>query len=600
MIVLALFLRNTHTMSIPLAESEPTNSNIPRAFRGSADNSETTPLLPEYTGDTVNSLSKRRRGARYYFSVFIRRYLPLLGVAILALVVLVQTASVNWGQEFFNGTIVNIDNVGFEQFTENGVSLRVRGNIHINYTLIDHASYRSWALRLGAYPLHSLTVGRSESVLELKNYNNKATDKDDRQDYSHAVTAHLPQFDVNIRHNETTHFDLVTNLTDFGNPSLLATIVKRILAQKEIEFKYKTQLRLSKMGIPFGSWPFTVQAVVNPENLGFSDSKLLRLEQLQLEKVSGGLGVSAAVSTFYNLSVSADIPQIMWDMYLAGCGDDEFIYVARVENSPIQLQPYKSNEIQVYSYVQQLDPAFSQHCTGENANHTALDQLVQKYFSGDVINVQVRGSDVQKPGAVPDWMAQVLPLLHVDIPFRFDRGPDGDDQKLVREVELSNFRLIIPPRNKNPFGGGPGQQPIPKLNAHIRATLQPPGELNLTKDLDLTIDYARGLADLYYRTTSTICRKFAVVDIRDWLPCTTDTAKDPETGNLRYIVEFDLVNVPMNVTDESTFSEVARQIFLKGSAPILLQAQIDADVATPLGSFVFSDIHIEGETLIKT
>jgi hypothetical protein len=586
-------------MSTSLGESEPSNSNILRSVAGSADNSETTPLLPEYASDTANTLFKRRQNVKYYVSLFIRRYLPLLGVVILTFVMLVQAARVNWGQEFFNGTIVNIDDVSFEQFTDDGVSLRVRGNVHINYTLIDHASYRSWALRLGAYPLHSLTVGRSESVLLLKNYNGKVTDKDDEQDYSHAVTAHLPQFDVNVRHNETTHFNLVTNLTDFGNPSLLATIVKRILTQKEIEFKYKTQLRLSKMSIPFGAWPFTIQAVVNPENIGFSDSNLLRLDQLQLKKVSDGLEVSAAVSTFYNLSVSANVPQLMWDMYLAGCDDDEFIYVAQVENSPIQLQPYKLNEMKMYSYLQQLDPAFIQHCTGTNANHTALDQLVQKYLSGDIINLQVRGSAVQKPDTVPDWIAQILPLLHVNLPFRFDRGPDAGDQKLVREVELTNFRLIIPPRNKNPFDGGRDKQPLPKLDAHIRAILQPPEELNLTKDLDLAVDYARGLADLYYRTTSAVRRKFAVVDIRNWLPCTTDTAEDPETGNMRYIVEFDLVGVPMNVTDESTFSEVARQILLKGSAPILLQAQVDADVATPLGNFVFSDIHIEGETLIK-
>lgn len=586
-------------MSNYYGDPEPLNNNESRTLVGSANSSETSPLLPQYASDRIKSPSNGRKNVGYYISYFIKRYLPLLGIAILILVVVVQTACVNWGQEFFNGTLIHIDSISFEQFTDDGVNLRVRGDVQINYTLIDHASYRSWALRLGAYPLHTLTVGKSQSVVELKNYKAVADREDGEQDFSHAVTALLPQFDVNVRHNETTHFDLVTNLTDFGNPSLLATIVKRILTQKEIEFKYNTQLHLSKLGISFGTWPFTIHAVVNPEKTWFSDNSFLRLNQLRFDKVENGLGVSAGVSAAYNFSLSTDLPQLVWDMYLSGCEDDEFIFLTRVENAPMRLQPYKLNAMEIYAYLQQLDPAFKQYCVGLNANHTVLDLLVQKYLSGDFVNFQICGSSAQTPGAAPEWITQVLPLLCVDLPFRFERDSDSDSQKLVRELELTDFRLIIPPRNKNPFDGGHDKQPLPKLNAHIRVTVQPPSELNLTKDLDLAVDYARGFANLYYRSTGAECRQFAVVDIHDWLPCTTDTTTEPETDHLRYIIEFDLVGVPMNVTDESTFSQVARQILLKGSAPILLQAQVDADVVTPLGTFVFSDIDVEGETVIK-
>lgn len=531
-----------------------------------------------------------------------------LAAVLLLLLIVLQAMHVYWEKEFINATAVDIQKVQFEEFTNDGVTLRVRGELRINYTLIDHDSYRSWFLRTGAYPIHTLLIKNSTSVVSFKNDKDQkagAGGKGESQ-YKHAVTALLPDMTINIRHNETTKFDIITNLTDFGSPGLLASIVKRILTEEEIDFEYKTALPIYKGIFPLGTWPFVIRGAVNPgPELGVIPDQF-NLDDFTINPVPQGyhgLSVAAMISAFYNFSISAILPELRWKVFIPGCNEDEFLYVTDAFNLPIHLKPFEVNELGVYAMVKKLSSELNVQCPG--SNHTAIDQFAQQYLSGALTKIKVQGSWHQPPG-VPWWMTPILPLIELQIPIR---GQKTDD-KLIRELELSNFKITLPAR-KNPFEKPSG---LPKLSAHIQATVVPPPMINMTEDVDLSVKQARGTAELF----SSKGESFATVDIPDWLPCVTTTKmvdRDPPLNGgdlgsmiqkkssnnktLAYVVEFSLNGVPMNITDESVFSEVARQVIVTGSAPITLHAIVDADLSTPVGGFVFSDISIEGNTVIR-
>lgn len=524
-----------------------------------------------------------------------------LVAVLLLLVVVLQAMHVYWEQEFINATAVDIQKVEFMEFTNDGVNLRVKGSININYTLIDNNSYRSWFLRAGAYPIHTLSLRNTSASLSFKRDNENELEGTERKKrktpYEHAVTSFIPPMTINIRHNETTEFDIVTNLTDFGNPSLLASIVKRIMTQEQIDFQIDTTLPLHKGFLPLGTWPFVVRGTVNPsEEFGVITNQF-NLQDIKINPVSkggfSGLRVFAVASAFYNFSISADFPELKWKVFMPGCEDDEYVYVTEVANMPFHLVPFSFNELNVYANVKAVPKGLNTQCPG--TNHSVIDRFAQEFLSGQNTSVKVRGSDHQLLD-VPWWMASLIPMIEFTVPIKGHKT----GEKLIRELELSNFMMTFPPR-KSPFEKPKG---LPKLSAHIQATIVPPSALNITEDIGLSADQAKGTAELF----SSKGEAFATVDIPDWLPCSTSTKMvdaDPDFESernqqiLAYVVEFNLNGVPMNVTDEAVFSEVARQMIVSGSAPITLQALVDAGLSSPVGSFIFTHIPIEGNTVLR-
>lgn len=539
-----------------------------------------------------------------------------LAALLLLLVVVLQAMRVYWEDEFINATTVDIQKVQFKEFTNEGVNLRIKGSININYTLVDNNSYRSWFLRTAAYPLHSLSLKNTSASLSFKqggdSDNNDNDDKGlaffqnkkkKKSPYEHAVTALIPGMRINIRHNEPTEFDIITNLTNFGDSGLLASIVKRIMLEEQIDFQVRTKLYISKGIIPLGTWPFVVLGVVNPsEELGVITSQF-NLENVRINPVSSGgfsgLKISAIASAFYNFSISAQFPELRWKLFLPGCEDGEFIHATELSNLPIHLVPFAVNELSVFANIKSLPKSLGEQCPG--ANHSAIDMFAQQYLSGQTAIVKVQGS-MHQPSSVPWWISSLLPLIDVKVPIPGHKT----EEKLIREVDLSNFKMTFPTR-KSPFEKPKG---LPKLSAHIQATVVTPQMLNITKDIGLSVDEAKGIAELY----SAKGEPFANVDIPDWLPCVTSTKMvDPNPADanekdiddnepnqiLAYVVEFNLNGVPMNVTDEAVFGEVARQMIVSGSAPISLHALVDTSLSTPVGSFVFSKIPIEGDTVLR-
>lgn len=531
-------------------------------------------------------------------SAYAKSFWAIAGVLLL-LLILLQAMHVYWDQEFMNATTVDITNVDFEEFTDDGFNLRVQGTARINYTEVDHNSYRSWFLRMGAYPIHTLSLKNSTAIVLFKETEDQGDNSNkEKSPYEHGVTAFLPPLEFSIRHNETTHFDFMANLTDFGSGKLLGSIVKRIMTAEEIDFRIKSALRVHKGIVALGTWPFEVAGEVNPSAGGLGAiANQFNLENVKINPVpegAHGVSVMAMVSAFYNFSIAADIPELTWDLFVPGCQELEYVYVAGVSNLPLRLVPHAVNEVKVHAGITKIPADLGVQCTG--TNHSIIDQFVQQYISGALTSVKVRGSWKQ-PAGVPWWMKPILPLIEIKVPIRGHKMGD----KLIRELELTDFMLTFP-SSKNPFEKPKG---LPKLSANVQATVVPPAALNLTDDIGILVNQVRGNAELF----SSKGEQFATVDIPDWQPCDTSTTMvdvDPDNSNegsqqtLAYVLKFSLDEVPLNVTDEPVFGEIARQMLFSGSAPITLHAQVDANLETPVGSFVFSDIPIEGDTVLHT
>lgn len=521
----------------------------------------------------------------------------------------------------------NLTKLTVEGFSEGQVSIYAAADLSFNYTNVDDGT-AAFFLRSSGFSLHSINVAPTTSQIYVKKVTTSDTENDSSEDdpYQLAFVAHAPGIDnLVLREFHHTNLSMNINVTAFDHPNLLTDMVRKLLMGDPIPIRLTTTITLSKWFIPLGSYPVSVDTIINPSDgdKGKFSHELDKMKLAELEFVpqapkggiSSGLGVVARLLGDFKMPFSFHIPRINWDVAIPGCHYDEkpqdVITVTEIHNLPIDIDPLRDLELKVETVIKKLSAKISKVCQG--SSHSAIDTFLQHYLAGEETKLIVQGSYDQS-FELPWWMRQIIPLIKLPVPIPPRLLGNATDEKLVEEIEFTRMKIQLPPP-RSPFDRpAPNPKPAdqPKISGHIAVTLHPPSILNMTRDVGLGVDKVKGIADLISPDSGIL---FAKLNISDWVPCTTwvkapikdpgnggdaEDDKEKPSGLIDYVVEFDLDAVPLTVMDQKTLSSVATKFIMKGEAELIFDAVVDLDLDTPVGAFALNKIPIHGDTVMKT
>ncbi|ANB11337.1 hypothetical protein AWJ20_4142 [Sugiyamaella lignohabitans] len=518
---------------------------------------------------------------------------------------------------------LNIHQVSLDSLDGDGINVQVTGFVQVDYDKgLQGSQFRKSIIKGVSGLIGSIDAGEQNITLYFdQNYNilrsshnhnsrisdnvenykindDDGGDDDDENPFVHTANITVPSLTVDTHHLHNTSFDFVAKIKDFGSPIVIGTIAQHLLANDAMHFKAHTRLPVSKWGWNFGTYDIDFDQIINEDDQDGDNEKPKGLLNVQLEDIkivpskNLGLDVITKLSTDYKFSAAADIPSLLWELKIPGCPKPQsspYQLASKGRTYPIHLLPQSVVGITVESNLAEIPfeilfPCDNGPSTNGSNFKSPLDMFIQKYISGETNLVKIEGSS-QQDDSLPDWLSRIIQSVSFTIPFEGKKGSDD----LIQGLEFRNFRLSFPPSQPFPPVYAPNQPP--RVSATIRVHVKTPNLIDIDPDMDLSVPLTKGSADLFSQG-----EHFAHIDIDDWIPCTTEHDEGPNT----YLVEFDIESVPVEVIDQSVFGRVMREVLIAGGSPIRVEAVVDAEVSTPIGDLVVTDLPAQGDTVIRS
>lgn len=565
---------------------------------------------------------------------------------------------------FRQAAVANLTAVDFNGIKDGNIQLRVAAQLEMNYTQIENRRL-AWFIQTLAFPVYSIGIKNMTAILFIKGkepaqrwdqsfgsvWGSGEYSTADNDFFKHALTISIPSVDeIKVRHNDPTFIDIVANVSSFENPALLSDTIRRLLVGDAVTARVLTEVEPHKGFISFGRFPIFVETTINPNShkgvpLDDLFSKQLKLSAIEmvpdvpadpaqgkygaidvaatvvlkdaLEMVLAAFNLSSTVLDKIPINRNLSFPSLFWEVAIPGCHYDEngsdVLSVSGMKTLPFGLLqdravPEGAGSICVSAEasVPKLAEGLAVPCL--DSNHSALDAFLQQYLSGQKTHIIVKGASAAQNSGLPDWAARLLSKAQVSVPVLKRCGPgQADDEKLVKEVSLSQLKIALPPP-KSPFER-PGSPDVPpRISAHVEMVIHPPSVLNITQDLGVAVGKVRGPVDLVDAGTGILFAKF---NVSAWVDCITTTRPETEefareAGEpdaplplLNYLVSFDIEQLPMTVVDQKQLTAVATQLVLKGQVPITFGAVVDVQMNTTVGDFVLNKIPVEGTTVMR-
>lgn len=481
-------------------------------------------------------------------------------------------------EEFTQVPQVKIEGIALDGVTKEGLDVRIQGTSHMDYESHIKGSVRSKVVKLGARLVKSLTISDRSRV--------KVYFEDEDNEYLRAVNAQIPGINVDISPGSNTNFDFVTKLYKFGSPYLLGTIAERLLSQEPLKFRGVGQVGISKGFLNLGLFPIEINDIVaSPGGGGDGDSGKMNLKigDLKLDQHSNSeqnIDLSTYIQADYKYPVEADVPELNWKVKIPGCSTDDInsaLTVCKCKTDKTHLKPYSSVNISASSGLSTVPTELTEPC--DIGQKSPLDNFISRYFKGLPNDIVITGDDEQSAD-IPDWFSEILKGIN----FTFQFNGKKEDDEIIKDIAFRDFRLHMFDMKEGDSNNNP------RVSAVVTVIIETPQTIDIGSEVPLSVANAKGVADLFSKQH----KKFAEINIPDWVPCKTTM-----TGKNTYKVEFAIENSPVNVTDESVFSQVMRQVVFRGSSPVRIESLIDAQVHTPVGDFELTEISANGNTVLK-
>jgi hypothetical protein len=152
---------------------------------------------------------------------------------------------------------------------------------------------------------------------------------------------------------------------------------------------------------------------------------------------------------------------------------------------------------------------------------------------------------------------------------------------------MTNVHFSLP----DPFAQPGTPEAQPKISSLVKALIGLPKEMNFS----VNISRVRSFADVFYDG-----KKLGYIDLKKWQTANSSRIKEGSSATPALLVEFEMKEAPLRITDEDTFTNVIQSLMFKHK-PVLLQvmAKIDTDVRTALGRLVLRDIPAAGDLTVR-
>jgi hypothetical protein len=494
--------------------------------------------------------------------------LALLTLSVLTILVLAFAAPAavkEYAQQaaVFKPTAVSIDST-----TPDGVRARIQGDFVMDSGRVKNKPVRGIG-RLATWIAREVETGPSNVEVYLPEYGNVLVGN-----------AALPSIKVNTRNGHHTHVDFLTDLEAGDIRGIHAIAIDWIEGRLgRLSVKGKVTMHLKSGLIALGTQVLTDYIII--EEHDFPALPKINILKINVHDAnSGAMAVDVLLSSLIDSPVALTVPALGFDILVPNCSPgDPYILVANAKSSAVEVHPGQATAVGVDGLIQQLPDELTSTCPGREGS--PLDLLVSSFMQGLETTIYVRGSDAVSPNT-PAWIVDLLRSVTVPLPFT---GHALDN--LVKNFTMSDTHFSLP----NPFAEPDSPDSHPTVSAQVKVLIALPEEMNF----QVEVPQVRALADVYYKE-----EKFGMLNISHWQDANS-TMVDDQDGSSALLVEFELKDTPLQVTDDGLLAEVV-QAMLFGSETVVLRvaATVDTKVSTGLGRFALRGIPAEGKVPVKS
>lgn len=448
------------------------------------------------------------------------------------------------------------DNLSIERFTNTGIQARVQGTVWMNASKVHSRSTRNLG-RFATYIAKEVESGETHMQVYLPEYNDVLLG-----------SARVPPVKLSIRDGHYNWIDMLVDLQP-GSPEGV-----RKLADDFMKHNLNTLNVKAVVDVPVKTGLISMrQKVTQLQTIVLDkvpDTPQPELTSLKVAELHGSKGQPGGIKAWAKLTVKndypirLDIPPTTFDVLLPDCGKD-YLHLATTTNEEIQIVPRRNITVAAEGLMTQLPTSLTTACPG--TGKSPLDVFVANYMRGHDATVYIRGGK-QGP-ETPEWIGKFLKDTIVPVPL-----PVKPFDNVIKNFSMENVHFSLP---ESPTG-----QPV------ISATV---GVLvGLPKDMNFDIDVNRVRAD---GAISYEGEEMGKLDLSDWQKARS-TKVD---GGL--LVKSEVVNAPLKITNEDVFAKVIQQMVIKHKGVTMsMNAVVDVDTTTALGSFVVSGIPSKGELFV--
>lgn len=302
--------------------------------------------------------------------------------------------------------------------------------------------------------------------------------------------------------------------------------------------------------------------------------------EMKTPEGQGGIAAEVSLQVANKYPFDFVVPPLGFAILVPACShDDPHIMLADATTGSVHIKPKEDLALNVTGYVRRLPQDLTKACPG--SGQSPLDTILGEYMHGEATTIYVRGSDAPSIHT-PKWITNLISGITVPVPFT-----GHSFGRLLRRFTLRDVRFSLPEPDAEP--DTPEAQP--KISATIKALVALPKEMNFPID----VQKVRASADVFYQQ-----KKMGYLQLQQWRNATSTPTKLFPGGLPGLEVESALYRAPLTVTDEDVFTDVIQEIvFNKHSVNLTVNAKVDVELHTALGTFIVRNIPGEGVVPVK-
>jgi hypothetical protein len=290
------------------------------------------------------------------------------------------------------------------------------------------------------------------------------------------------------------------------------------------------------------------------------------------------MGADVAVVVTNDFPVQLTIPPVAVDVLVDGCQpSDQLIMLGTAETKELNVQPNTDLHVNVTGHVDELPDSLTKECP--NSAKSPLDSLLGDYLHGNDATVYV--SCCKFPDPTPGWAKDLLRDITVPVPF-----VGHNMGNTIKNFSMTDVHLFFPDESAEP--GSPESNP--QVSALVKVFISLPDEMNFP----LGVKHIKATADVFYHK-----KKLGVLNLKKWQEAKSQRIDAHDDEGPILLVEADIENAPIEVTDGSVLTEIIGRIFLGQTAMLGLKALVSVEVDTPMGQFAVREIPAEGIVPVK-
>ena len=450
-----------------------------------------------------------------------------------------------------------------------------RVGIVMDYTNLGNGSMRSIAETLGV-KLGTLGL-RVDNYISVSAFveENSEEDEDSKGVWKHVIQLEVPdEYNIDLHPNSYQEIEFKGIFTEAGQSNTLGYIANRILTNQLVTFKAAGTAIASKYGLSF-RLPFTIQNEFNMPEKTSEDLAEISNVEVRATKLHS-LNITALMNaTIGNFPMEGEFPELFWEVKIPGCNPNELEVLCQGATLPFELLGEDEVvDVLFSSIVDDFPVNLIEVCDPNKKNSLSpLDTWITSYLAGEMSTFYVHGVEREDQPSIVNELVSGF-----DIPYSvYGKSPT---ERLIQSVSLEEVR----------FGQGLSVLDVVRFNGKAIVDVVLPSFLKMKSKTSVVVNGVMGNIQLFDEKKNHFGQ---ILGSNKWIQ-TISLAHDDG-----YKVICFLDNIPMEISDNSVFAGVSRQILIYGEVPIRYDAVLDIKFETSVGSLLVKKVRVKGSTEMR-